>query len=115
MEPTRKKTLSSTDICEIIKTSSQFGVSSLKFGDVEIQFGQKSATTPIQETTPVTEITEKDHERMNKESLEEQEADLRQAQLDQMQIEDPARYEQLIANGELDARSDAGADGEEGA
>ncbi len=95
-----KNTLSAESIVDLIKISAASGLTSLKFGDLQLEFGPKKI--PDASTASRTEIPdEKAIAQLSKEALEDQELALRQEQIDNMLVEDPLRAEELIAQGEL--------------
>lgn len=102
--------LSSQDVSEIIITSAKCGVSRLKFGNLEIEFGKQtnSPETPqgsghVDTTsTPDKAISDQTHEQNSLDSLVKDELQTRADQLEQMQIEDPLRAEQMLLDEELE-------------
>lgn len=93
-----KNSLSAESIIALIKTSSEHGVTSLKFGGLELELGIK---TKAAATQPVTEITEQEQKLNDEKNLVRQELESRQEQIDNMLVEDPVQAEKLIADGEL--------------
>lgn len=102
--------LSSDDVCAIIKASGDSGVTSLKFGYLQIEFGKpieqtrvdlvQSAPTPP--SNPDTEISDDARVMRDKAELVVDELKTRDDQVAQMLIEDPLRAEQLLLDGELE-------------
>lgn len=112
-----KRCLSSEDVCSILETSAKAGVTKLLFRDLHVEFGTKSEDQVIDLTklqlldypvvqqnrgsAPVGELTEKQHDSLKKDSLEDEEMRLRQERLALAMVEDPVLYEQLLRDGEL--------------
>lgn len=111
-----EKKLSSSAIERIIKTCGEVGVSELKFGDLHVRFDKpvnraqedRDFRSEVSETPfsqPDTEISAI-QEQAYKESLERDEVALREEQLSQMFIEDPAQAERLLLDGKLSEEAD---------
>jgi hypothetical protein len=103
------KALSSQDVCLIIKSCGEAGVSSLSWGELHIQFGLQPPGRSLgsnQETetilTPTEAAISETQEQLAQESLERAEDELRAMQLELMKIENPAEYERLVFDGKLD-------------
>lgn len=113
--------LKSQEICEIILSSAQNGVTELKFGSLHIVFGKKTEPQEISllpgkvygASTPDNEISDQTHEQMNIDSLEADELRLRDDQLSQMQIENPLKAEQMLLDQELEDDEQSELDGDE--
>ena len=99
-----KKELSAKELFELIRVSASCGVSELKFGALELRFGKP--TENKSELLSVNEITEPNHEEINKESLEIDTMRVKKDQLDQMFLENPSLAEQLLADEDLDEDDD---------
>lgn len=95
----------------MIETSAKAGVSELKFGGLHVKFG-RPADEPVpplgypfmpqpQAQHPVTDLTEKQHVQQTKAAIEHDEILLREEQLARLLVEDPAKYEELLRDGEL--------------
>jgi hypothetical protein len=91
--------LNSHDIVAIIKDCIPMGVTKLKFGSfqLDIEFGRPANTN---HESPALKVT--DLEKASDEALLSDEVSLRNDQFRQMHIEDPAKAEELIANGDLE-------------
>lgn len=120
-----KTTLSTAQVCSILKASAKAGVSELKFGNLHVKFG-RPAETPTQDyleqrfvqqnpaIAPVVNLTEEQHKQLAKLSLEDDELHTREDQLARALVEDPMLYEELLAKGELtDELDDADSDDDE--
>jgi restriction endonuclease Mrr len=100
------------DVCEIIAACATNGVSMLKYGTLEVQF--KESRTPCKEKIEDQHIEltsqgpEKEVPPMSPEVLQKIEQDMKQAELEQMLINDPAQFEELISAGEIDNEEDRG-------
>lgn len=99
-------------MCAIIKACTEARVAVLKFGPLEVQFHQQVeplafANGPqgwqrVQPTQPEAEISDEQRQQMEEEALDRDEIRLKEDQLDQMLIEDPAEFEKLVAQNELE-------------
>ncbi len=119
---TKENALSSRDVCEILSACAANKVSVLKFGDLYVRFGpsaEELATTAIVEaqehaanskTNSDKEISESDHERINREGLEVEELRTREQQLAELQITDPLAAEEMLMNEELEEDVDESGD-----
>lgn len=76
--------LSAKDVCDIIKSCKKSGVTSFRFGELDLQFGdQPKPAKPGSSSS----LAEKD---------DEQSED--NPDLDQLMVEDPAAYERYVAS-----------------
>jgi hypothetical protein len=99
---TNKNDLQCQDICLIIEKCSAHGVTTLKFGSLEVSFN------PVpKQNKPGAEISAETHDKLNEEANLKDEVDLREEQIANAQVEDPLLAEQLILDGELDDESDS--------
>lgn len=96
-----ENTLSSSDICAIIKTCGESGVQSFKYFGLDITFigkipnGQDSyALSP----GPVTAIRPIE---IDKSIFAQEEYNLKEDEIAELQLTDPYKYEQLIGQKEL--------------
>ncbi len=103
MTPTAIKDLSSQEICSIIQTSKEAGVTVLKYKGLELSFGPKAvkAESLPQAPIPVKEITDEQHEKNNKIALELEELNTKEDLLEHLMIVNPRLYEQMIVDGDL--------------
>lgn len=110
----KNKNLTVRDVCAIIKACSSYGVTSLKFGELQVKLNPKevlpSSSNPKPTIPTVDEITEHQHEDQTKEALEDEEIRLRQSQIALALIENPELAEQLMIDGELEDDDDSGDD-----
>ena len=100
------KTLASKDICEILEACGKFGVRELSYESLQVKFGPapREASDQNQNTnsSSVTEITENKHKEQTERAVEEAEVLTREEQLAYAMVENPALYEQLLRDGELE-------------
>lgn len=96
--------LNPAGICEILRACREVGVAELKFGRLQVTFGTPSKTDapPSPPTSPDTEISESQARQIEHESLESASLSVKEDQLEQMLLEDPYGYEQLLASGDLE-------------
>ena len=110
--------LSSPELSEIISSCAKNGVSKLKFGDLEIEFGKQTNSQaeehrpdPARSSiTPVEEITEKQHAEQNERAFVKDELEVREERLAMMFIEDPLGAEKLLLDEELEDDDESGDD-----
>lgn len=110
----RKSVLKAEEVCSIISTCGTANVSELSFGDLHVRFGapkperqpeplapvgQSQPTTP---PSPETVLSEKEADRIAKETLELQELLTREQQMAELNLTDPVEYERQLAAGELE-------------
>jgi hypothetical protein len=115
--------LTSKEICSIIREASQCGVKSLDFGDLRVTFLETPdiQRNQVRESQPDFANSFASSRKMSKQALEKQISaqdaaesaflkqetlSVRQDDVDSLIIEDPAKYEELIADGELDERDE---------
>lgn len=104
MKVGEKMGLTSTEICKIIKTARQSGVSELKFGELSFSFAKKEEKKP-KITQKSVEITAEQLAEIEKVSMDAEKTAIMQETEDQLEIlhlEDPNEYEKLLARGELE-------------
>ncbi len=96
----------SKEIGHLLRLLRKYGVRRFKNADIEIVFGN-SPTIEGSHTssTPKPRASSK-AENIAKEDLAKEEFETRREQLELMQIANPALYEQLVANGEIEDESD---------
>lgn len=104
MKPDNQKTLlKSSEICSIIKACSEAGVSELKFAGLHLRF--EPQYKPFEDTSyfphPTEEAISDQSQQIEKESLESDEQRVKQERLDQMLIENPSAFEDLLLSGDL--------------
>lgn len=94
-----KLELNGEDLLKLIEACGKSGVSHLKLGkDIELTFGGQATPTEVPTISQANELAEK---AIEVESFAEAEAELRKERLESMKLEDPARFEQLLASGDL--------------
>jgi len=94
------KVFDAAEICRIIEMCGKSGVREFRAGKLEILFG-KIVQVPDQEPIYVPEAVERAIESQARESLENDEILSKKAELEQMVIEDPSRFEELLKSGDL--------------
>lgn len=103
------KPLQPTAICRIIETCAKLGVSTLKWGDLEVKFtspsleyvGQEEPLDLSKNFTPLTEPHESvSHDGTNKSVLIDK-ALLEDIELSQLMLDDPMAFEQQMVDAEL--------------
>lgn len=90
-------------ICSIIKQCGESGVYMAKFGGVELKLAPKREVfheAPQQEQDRLESVDGQQYIESEKE-LAKQEQLLKQTQLEELEITNPALYEELMMNGEL--------------
>jgi restriction endonuclease Mrr len=105
MSSTEHKDLSVKEICEIITVGAKNGLATLKYAGLELTF--KETHTPSMETpaTVIVEPSQGPEEELapiSPEVLQKIEQDMKQEELSQMMINDPAQFEELISLGEIE-------------
>lgn len=95
-----KNNLTSDDICKIIKSCAENGVSEFIFDTLNIEFGKYKKNDPESITVPI--LTQEAHDKMDKQTLVEEEIKIKEEQIQMLMIEDPAKAEEMIANGDFD-------------
>lgn len=96
-----KNLLSSKDVCSIIKMCAQSKVSELKFGELHLSFGYFSDESRSE--VPNTRISEAKLKEEEQKYIAESEIRSKDDEIDQMLIEDPVKFEELLEQGEFDA------------
>lgn len=96
--------LSAKDIVVLIRACKGMGVTELKFGSLHIRFSEQVTQEKPRDQVP--KIPVETINQIEDETLESQESDIKQTQLELMLIENPAEYERLVQSGELDDRED---------
>lgn len=100
------------DVCEIIAACATNGVSMLKYGPLEVQFKESHAPSKEKKEDQPIELTSQGPENevptMSPEVLQKIEQDMKQAELEQMMLTDPAQFEELISAGEIENEEDRG-------
>lgn len=119
--------LTAADICAIIKTCGEAGVVRLRFQDLRLSFDKPSKDTrppapepfwvgpgPTELPLTVATMTAPEHDQIQNDGLVSDELAVREQQIEDLLITDPAKAEELIAQGELtpDERQDGSEDDE---
>jgi restriction endonuclease Mrr len=107
-EPVRED-LNVKEVCEIITTGATNNLLSLKWKGLELTF--KESHTPrkeIQEDYAIEAHSQGPEKEptMSPEVLQKIEQDMKQAELEQMLINDPAQFEELLSTGEIEDEED---------
>lgn len=84
-------------VCAIIKTCAESGVVHFSLGDLKIQFKGTPPPDPVQEFVVEPQL----HEAVTAAAIERDELAQKEAQLAQMEIEDPLGYEKAVESGDL--------------
>lgn len=122
MKPTvvsRNQSLSTEEVCDIIRSSASFGVSTIKFRGLEINFGPQAKIEtlyPITQAPPQksdNNLSAEQHAKNDEEALHQNERELRELQISEMLIENPLAAEEMIRNGELEDADDGSDAGDE--
>ena len=94
------KVFDANEVCSIIEMCGKSGVREFRLGKLEIHYGpvaREVDQSPIVVPDGLARATES----QARESLEKDEIAYKQNELDQMVIEDPARFEELLKSGDL--------------
>ncbi len=132
-ESKEKMSLTSDDVCAIIEASAKNEVSVLKFGDLHIEFGMNATQlrklfpppdypVSVGPLSPLSQppspagaaIPETQHDKMNKNAIENEELRLREEEIANAIIENPLLAEELLREGELEDDDDGDGDDESG-
>jgi hypothetical protein len=103
-----KVLLNAADVRSIIVTCGESNVAKLKFGDLEVEFAPKCeppAPKPDSLPAPAAEIAAI-QEKVEQSSIECDEIALREEQVAEMMLTNPAQAEELLARGELEDDGD---------
>ena len=87
-------------ICRIIEVCGKSGVREFNLGKMKLLFGNV-VQAPTLEPIFIPEAIERAVESQARESLEKEEIRSKSDELEQMVIEDPARFEELLKSGDL--------------
>lgn len=110
-KPENSVVLSAKEICQILRVASQTNVLKLGIGEFEVEFcksDEKEIVSMVQQDLSNSYQPLKMAGGENVQKQEEERAllsetiALREMELEQMRIMDPARYEELISQGELE-------------
>jgi predicted Mrr-cat superfamily restriction endonuclease len=108
MSNSQNNSLNSTDICAILRACREAGVSELEFGTLRVTLGKTARI--VQEEAAQSLATETEisaHQvKQAREAFELDELRMREDQLAELLITDPARAEQMLIDGELEDVTD---------
>lgn len=102
--------MTSADICAIIKTCADSGVTFLCLGELTVEFNNHRSEPPIQDE----EVNPMLQEVVSENEIERDEIALRDDQLAHMEIEDPVAYERELLKGDLIDSKELGDEPDEG-
>lgn len=109
--------LTASDVCAIIKACGESGVVSLRYESLRLSFEKSSKEPrtpdpasfwsgpvgPVPPTLPVATLTASEHEQIQRDTLESDELDVREQQIEDLLLTEPLRAEELIIKGELES------------
>jgi hypothetical protein len=95
------KAFDSEGICRIIEVCSKAGVKSFSGFGIKVSFVDVAQVSNL-EPVFIPAAVQRAADFQTKESNEKDEQDIRLSQLEQMVIEDPARFEELLRSGDLE-------------
>ncbi len=85
------------EVCVILKACSDSNVAAIKYGNLNVQFGLPAVPpAPVLSRNPETALSEEQHRKQGKASLQQDEIRLREEQLALLQIENPLAAEELM-------------------
>ena len=99
--PTMKTSFDTTDITSIIEACSLNGVAKFSYGGLELSFLQIDKA-PITEPVFVRSEISGAQESQARSSLTKEEFSMKQEQLEQMLLDDPIEYENLLRNRDIE-------------
>lgn len=88
------------DICAIIRTCKEQGVRSFEYNGLKILLSDQ-IQNPVTESVFVSREVKQLQDSQTREAYSDQEQKLKQEKLEQLLIEDPVAYEELIRSGDL--------------
>lgn len=94
IRPVHIKDLVLRDYTSLMLFCKRHGILRLKLGDFEVEFGET-------QVLPKKQIKSKVHDKNNEEALLEEEADIKNRQVDEALVIDPSLAESLILEGKL--------------
>lgn len=94
--------LSAKDVCSILSTAKKFGVQSLEFSSLKVVFHPTTVEKKITVESPQEKqiLAEVDRE-VHEANLANETSRLRQEEIANLLVTDPAKYEELLIQGEL--------------
>jgi len=106
---TQKRVLKPTILCKIIAMCAKNGVAHIKYGDLELHFenGEESGHfkpkvprySKAEKKIPLKEI--KEQEEMEEVALVQATTEIREMEIENLQLTDPQAWEELMGQGEL--------------
>lgn len=87
------------DYMSLIQFCKRHGILKLKLGDFEVEFKE---TGPETRSSPKKQVKSKEHQKNNDSALLQEEAEVKNRQVDEALIVDPALAESLILEGKLE-------------
>lgn len=109
MTSSKQKTLLTVEeICSIIKTCGESGVTVLKFGDLYVRLGKQTPDTPAEQvlTPQVAAEIATNQAKVAEKALLADEIALKEQRLAELVLTDPVLAEELLTQGELRADGD---------
>lgn len=89
--------LTRDDVCLILKECATSKVSKIQFGELYVEFGISLETS---QQTP-SALTQSQHDKLNDAQVQADAAALRELEIEELQLTDPEKYEELLSKGEL--------------
>lgn len=102
--------LKSDEVCALIKACGESGVSSLKWGNLQVSFERSPKEPETPPAIPDTEISEEIAQSGTR-RLEQEEFNTKEDELATMLIENPLEYERMLTNRELESKDSGNVDG----
>lgn len=94
--------LTPKDVLRLVETCARSGVRSLKLQDLELTFGlQGNESTQVSQPPAAIVGAEVKSEVIERESFKAEEESLRKNDIEYMLLNNPSRYEEMVASGEL--------------
>lgn len=108
------KNLTAQEICSIIKECARQGVAEMTYGELHVKFqplGEREEAPAHVPPSQRVRVPAKTLDKIESDSLRNDELAVKEDDLAQMLIEDPAQYEKLVLQGDLadDANDSRGA------
>lgn len=107
----KMETLSSKDVCEIIKTAKKHDIAEMEFGSLKLTFRKPEDTRTDKQIVVEYSGEKQIPEELQKKLYLDETIRLREAQLEAAKVTDPELYETLLLQGELsgeDENDDSG-------
>jgi hypothetical protein len=84
-------------VCLILKECATSKVSKIQFGELYVEFGPSMEEN--QQIPPA--LTQRQHDKLNEAQVQADAEVLRQLEIEELQLTDPEKYEELLQKGEL--------------